>query len=474
MKSHPPKWLYILLPGITMLLGWGLRGYIGGGPFGAMIPGSLVAMSLCLLLGFSVEQASIITLFGVIGIGFGGEMTYGQTIGFVRASDTLLWGLLGLTLKGAVWGLLGGTCIGIAFSRNKYSRKTLVIGLLLSLVGFYLGWKLINDPKLVYFSNRINKPRDESWAGLLFMAVSLLAYFKIKAKDSGDFLPLRFALWGTLGGGLGFGLGGLWMAFGHMIPVNQRWFGWWKFMEFTFGFLFGAALGLCTWRNRGKLKAKMDADVQIEKSTKSFWSQLGVFAIIAIASFWLMSALSEQISHGLENSQAFLLIFIRDWIWIFGGFVFIGIMLIIIGLYSKNIAWQIAITLTFCHTVIDLNRDMLRDNGFAPHPLILWSFLFLTTTFVAVFVIHWLQSKPQSIKPMFLLLTWGCMFIAVLKGFMRKSLLFPEAGAVTSKGSWLCYVADTLNGVLVVHGIFFTSAIVVTWFLFRYWRENEL
>jgi hypothetical protein len=38
-----------------MLLGWGLRGYIGGDPDGALIPGVLVALSLCLLLGYKIE-----------------------------------------------------------------------------------------------------------------------------------------------------------------------------------------------------------------------------------------------------------------------------------------------------------------------------------------------------------------------------------------------------------------------------------
>ena len=32
---------WILAPAVVMSLGWGLRGYIGGGPFGAMIPGAL-------------------------------------------------------------------------------------------------------------------------------------------------------------------------------------------------------------------------------------------------------------------------------------------------------------------------------------------------------------------------------------------------------------------------------------------------
>jgi hypothetical protein len=33
-------------------------------------------------------------------------------------------------------------------------------------LGTWLGWKFINDPKLVYFSNRFDRPHGEFWAGL--------------------------------------------------------------------------------------------------------------------------------------------------------------------------------------------------------------------------------------------------------------------------------------------------------------------
>ena len=50
MNDKHIKWMFIIFPAVSMLLGWGLRGHIGGGPFGAMIPGALVALSLCMLL----------------------------------------------------------------------------------------------------------------------------------------------------------------------------------------------------------------------------------------------------------------------------------------------------------------------------------------------------------------------------------------------------------------------------------------
>ena len=124
--KHTP-WLFVIFPAITMLLGWGLRGYIGGGPFGAMIPGAMVAISISILLELPPAVSSVFVLFGVVGIGLGGEMTYGQTIGFLRNPDTMWWGALGLTVKGGVWGFLGGIILAVGLIYNRLSKKTIII-----------------------------------------------------------------------------------------------------------------------------------------------------------------------------------------------------------------------------------------------------------------------------------------------------------------------------------------------------------
>lgn len=84
------------LPAVAMMLGWGLRGFIGGGPFGAMIPGAMVVLAICYLNSYRKDVA-LLAAFGAIGVGFGGEMTYGQTVGFSVHRETMWWGLLGLS-----------------------------------------------------------------------------------------------------------------------------------------------------------------------------------------------------------------------------------------------------------------------------------------------------------------------------------------------------------------------------------------
>ncbi|MDX1284844.1 MAG: hypothetical protein R3182_07530, partial [Draconibacterium sp.] len=54
------KWMFVFFPAIAMLLGWGLRGHIGGGPFGAMIPGAMVALTICMLLELPAKNSAII------------------------------------------------------------------------------------------------------------------------------------------------------------------------------------------------------------------------------------------------------------------------------------------------------------------------------------------------------------------------------------------------------------------------------
>ena len=74
-SRSPSAFYWVLVPAVVMSLGWGLRGYIGGGPPGAMIPGAFVSLILCNHLGYSVSASAAVVAFAAIGIGFGGNMT---------------------------------------------------------------------------------------------------------------------------------------------------------------------------------------------------------------------------------------------------------------------------------------------------------------------------------------------------------------------------------------------------------------
>src|SRR5687767_11234037 len=103
-----PLWFWCVVPAITMSLGWGLRGVIGGGPLGAMIPGLMVALALCMLLERE-SDAGWIAASAAVGVGFGGQETYGQTVGLALQRETFAWAITGFSLKGPIWGMLRGT-----------------------------------------------------------------------------------------------------------------------------------------------------------------------------------------------------------------------------------------------------------------------------------------------------------------------------------------------------------------------------
>ena len=78
---------WLLLPAVAMALGWGLRGYIGGGPLGAMIPGAMVALALCLLLKRDAATTAVVTALAAVGVGFASRR--------VRPKDTFGGGFEG-------------------------------------------------------------------------------------------------------------------------------------------------------------------------------------------------------------------------------------------------------------------------------------------------------------------------------------------------------------------------------------------
>jgi len=121
-----------------MSLGWGLRGTIGGGPVGAMIPGVMIGLALAIALGRTADLPVLLVL-GTVGVALGGQMTYGQTIGFTRDPRTLAWGLMAMGIKGGVWGLTGGTLLGLGFVRRRYRTEELIWGLVIMLIVTTLG-----------------------------------------------------------------------------------------------------------------------------------------------------------------------------------------------------------------------------------------------------------------------------------------------------------------------------------------------
>ncbi|MDW8290726.1 MAG: hypothetical protein RMM06_08380 [Armatimonadota bacterium] len=255
---------FILFPALSMCLGWGIRGQFGG-ETGAMVPGAMVGLALAMLAGWRGRDAVRLAAVATFACSLGGMMTYGQTVGLVQnvtdgqyPPPTYWWGLLGLAVKGGVWIGITGVFLAIATS-DRYRPREMVAMIVGMLVLGVVGVQLLNRPHhppeqlpLIYFSDPTSsKPRIEWWGGLWFALIGLMVYTGVFKKH---WQAVAMALWGVLGGAVGFSFGEVLQAWGmHRKPFGEeidKWIDWWKVMEMTFGFVAGAALGV-GWKLTG-------------------------------------------------------------------------------------------------------------------------------------------------------------------------------------------------------------------------------
>lgn len=271
-------WSAVGMGAVAGGMGWGIRGQYGH-ETGAMMAGLLTGLALIVWCcrGMAPERAARAGAWGTVAMGFGGAMTYGQTLGLTQDAalighwDALRWGMLGLGIKGLIWIGFAGVFLGMGLGGVRYRPGELALLFGAMIVLWFAGFQLLNQPydpehrqlPTIYFSEdwRWNpegnlKPRREVWGGLLFALAGLVAYARGWRKDR---LACRLGLWGMLGGGVGFPLGQCLQAAhawnpGHyaagLLGRLDPYMNWWNVMETTFGATMGAALGFGLWLNR--------------------------------------------------------------------------------------------------------------------------------------------------------------------------------------------------------------------------------
>ena len=283
-SAHPPDATVVstvLLSALAGGMAWGIRGQYGH-ETGAMIAGLLVGLVLVLQLGRGLTALGAIraVAMATIAMGFGGSMTYGQTVGLTHDAAlvgnwaALRWGLLGLAIKGGLWIGFCGLFLGAGLGGVRYRWREMVGIMAGLLVCYAVGVWLLNRPfdpgnkvlPRIYFSaswewlpQATLKPRPECWGGFLFALVGGMLWMGRFKRDG---LAVRMALWGLSGGALGFPIGQCIQAFHAWNPqLFAEGFGarlqgvmnWWNWMETTFGFVMGGTLGFGLWRNRQRI-----------------------------------------------------------------------------------------------------------------------------------------------------------------------------------------------------------------------------
>jgi len=291
----------ICLAGLTMSVGWGFRGDYGH-EAGAMVPGALVGLAICLASGREDwwRRASIMALCGAIGWAFGGQMSYGRVIGYTASSSfvDVAYGYAGLFLIGALWAGIGAALLATSvtqprsylerfagplvvlwivwfaldlsgltdrFSGRQYLHDTdwiaatsalIVAGGYVVLVpnarsacaliatlaaGWWAGYLLLT----VVFGLRMTPPRSDNWSACVGLFVALLIYLHRRR----DRVALRMAAFAFLAGGLGFALGDFLQMLGRAQwgPIAKlqalQGLDYWKWMEQSFGLIMGLGVG---------------------------------------------------------------------------------------------------------------------------------------------------------------------------------------------------------------------------------------
>lgn len=310
--DRTPLWAALVFPALAGGLGWGIRGQYGH-ETGAMIAGVLVGLVLARLFcprACSAPVAKAVA-WGAIAMGIGGSMTYGQTLGLTHDAPLIgnwaafSWGMLGLCIKGAIWIGFSGVFLGMGLSGTRYRMGEIALLLTAMLIACAAGIWLLNEPfdpthqrlPLIYFSDdwrwepgAVLKPRREVWGGLLFALATVIAYVRWAKRDP---LAPRLAVWGILGGTLGFPLAQCLQAFhawNRALFETGIWktldplLNWWNFMETTFGTIMGAVLGLGLWWNQSRigLTAAVGNTTSVEPQTTQSLPGLIEWSLLAI------------------------------------------------------------------------------------------------------------------------------------------------------------------------------------------------
>ncbi len=422
-----------------MSLGWGLRGQFGG-PRGAMAPGALIALALVLVARgrYSARQVWQIAAAGALGFGIGGEETYMQTVAFTAHASTALKGWIGLLLKGAEWGGIGGLFLGYALGSRRYRTSQILIALNVALALSFVSYWLINEPKLIYFSGGgASKPRPEGWAGLWTFYLVTLGF----AAWARDRITVRISLFGALGCGLGFVLGVAAYRYGDLFlgPSMSGFMDWWKVAECGFGLIGGLVIGWA-WNSAGRRQETGGAEQADESESAARRGSHPIAPGFQPGATLLPPNLTLALL-GLD----FLLFFaVADAMDGLGGwigkapFLFFAPALMLLALRSDAVALTIGAAIPVLVTYWNVERYfVVEHNAFPAGPAL--AVLILLSAGTAALAAAWAGSPRRLL----LLVAWGSIACAWVKmGWPpgNGAVFLVVQGILTLMAAWLTLV----------------------------------
>ena len=182
----------ILLVMLSHSIGWGIRGNYGH-EFGAMMPGALSALAISLFSGREDwrRRAPFFAVFGALGWGFGGSMSYMPPLAYTHSGHlpTQLYGFLTVFAIGFLWTSLGAA--GTAYAAVETRER--LTGFFQPLCWILAAWALQYwlEPALVRRWIEARTPQeaagsfrqlsplywlDSDWLGVLLALLALCGY----------------------------------------------------------------------------------------------------------------------------------------------------------------------------------------------------------------------------------------------------------------------------------------------------------
>lgn len=153
----------ILLTALSLSIGWGIRGNFGH-EYGAMIPGALAALAVCLLSGRKDwrDRAPYFAFFGALGWTFGGSMSYMQVVAYTHSGHlpSQIYGFFGLFVLGFLWSTMGGA--GTAFA--AVADKQRLVAVFRPLCWIFVAWIIYQKFFKLYLETLYPANFDATWS----------------------------------------------------------------------------------------------------------------------------------------------------------------------------------------------------------------------------------------------------------------------------------------------------------------------
>jgi hypothetical protein len=325
----------IVLSGLAMSVGWGFRGDYGH-EAGAMVPGALLGLAICLSSGRPDwwRRSTIMAFCGAVGWAFGGQMSYGQIVGYTASSSLadVAYGYGCLLVIGGLWAGIGSAILALSVTQSRsylesfagplialwlvwfamdfsglterlvkswYLNDTdwfaalsalLVAGIYAAIVprsrpacffimllaaGWWAGYIILTGLLRLHMT----PPRSDNWSGCVGLFGALVFYL-VRTKNRA---VLSVTLIGLLAGGIGFAVGDFFNMLGRAQagPIGHfealHGLDYWKWMEQLFGLIMGIGVGVAFLR-----RPRVKLIPPEEDQSDGYLNTVGLFFLLII------------------------------------------------------------------------------------------------------------------------------------------------------------------------------------------------